>query len=39
MFKFKIWADEIPCDPREKDIIDAQLLSKKFEFKLPKSYR
>lgn len=39
MFKFKIWADETPYDPREKDIIDAQLLSKKFEFKLPKSYR
>lgn len=36
MFEFKLWADEIPCEPRQKDIIDVQSLSKKF--KLPKNY-
>ena len=39
MFKFKLWADDTHCEPREKDIMDAQLLAEKFKFKLPENYR
>ena len=39
MFKFKLWADEAFCKPREKDVIDAQILSQKFGFQLPENYR
>lgn len=38
MFKFKLWSEEASCDPREKDIIDAQILSEKFGFELPSKY-
>jgi len=39
MFKFKLWADDAFYEPKEKDIIDAQVLSEKFGFKLPENYR
>ena len=39
MFKFKLWADDVPCEPRQKDIIDAQMLSEKFGFELPSQYK
>ena len=38
MFKFKLWANNTNCEPRKKDIIDAQVLSKKYGFKLPSNY-
>ena len=38
MFKFKLWADDAHCEPREKDIIDAKFLSEKFGYRLPENY-
>ena len=39
MFKFKLWAQDVPCKPRQKDVVDAQLLSQKFGFELPPQYK
>lgn len=38
MFKFKLWANDTSYEPREKDVINTQMLSEKFVYKLPEKY-